>query len=98
MTMDEHSVIEVIEGEIDGQDELARQRRVAGRLVSVAQKGGEHGGILGVEAAMAPAMITAYSIPFLIHFVWGFLLTVVTLIGAGVYGLRRLWSWLCFQK
>jgi hypothetical protein len=96
--MDKHSITNVIEGELVGQDELARQRRVAGRLVSAAQKGGEHGGMLGVETAMAPAVATAYGIPFLIHFVWGFLLTVVTLIGAGVYGLRRLCYWLCSQK
>ena len=41
------------------------------------------------------SLITCYVIPFLIHFVWGFVLTLLSLLGAGLYGLRRLWHWLC---
>lgn len=89
---------ETIEGEIVGQEELTRQRHVAGRLVGAAQRGGEHGGIAGVETAMAPALITCYLVPFLVHFIWGFVLTLLSLLGAGLYGLRRLWHWLCGGK
>ena len=91
-------VRDIIEGEIVGQDKLARQRRVAGRLVATAQKGGEHAGVLGVETAMAPAVAAAYGVPFVIHFVWGFVITLLTLVGAGLYGLRRLWHWLCSPR
>lgn len=90
-----------IEGEIVAlveQDELVRERHIAGRLVAAAEKGGADGGKAGVEAAMAPAMAFAYAVPFAIHFVWGFILTLLSLLGAALYGLRRLWHWLCTTK
>lgn len=86
---------EIIEGEMVGQELLARERHVAERLVAAGRKGGEHGGTAGVETAMAPALVACYGIPFVIHFLWGFVLTLLSLVGAGLYGLRRLWHWLC---
>jgi hypothetical protein len=90
-----------IEGEIVTlveQEDLVRERHIAARLVAAAEKGGADGGKAGVEAAMAPALAAAYSIPFLIHFLWGFFVTLLSLLGAALYGLRRLWHWLCTAR
>jgi hypothetical protein len=87
-----------IEGEIVrlvDQDALVRERHIAGRLVAAAQKGGRDGGTAGVEAAMTPALAASYGSAFILHFIWGFFVTLLSLIGAAIFGLRRLWHWLC---
>src|SRR5689334_12861417 len=89
---------EALVGELVGQDLLLDERQVAQRLVRSAEGGAAWGGKLGVEAAMAPATGVGFLVPFLLCFVWGVLLGVASLVGAGIYGLRCLVHWLCSKK
>lgn len=88
----------LIEGELIGQDRLTSERQVAKRIVSAAETGSTHGGVLGVETAVIPAMAAAYAVPFVIGFVWGLALGLLSLLGAAIFGLRCLGHWLCSRK
>jgi hypothetical protein len=84
-----------VPAQLTGQDDLTQSRLVAQRLVAATETGTRHGTIAGVEAAVLPGCALAYLIPFLLGLLWGLVLGLLSLVGAALYGLRCLGSWLC---
>lgn len=82
-----------IEGELRDQDPLLVGQLVAQRLTQAAETGSRHGAVVGVETAMAPSLALCYVVPFLLHFLWGLVLGVLSLVGAFLYGCRWFRRW-----
>jgi hypothetical protein len=81
--------------ELSGQDDLIPAAIVARCLVATAETGTAHGGQVGVQLAVLPGRAICYLLSFTLGLLWGFVLGVLSLLGAALYGLRCLGRWIC---